>query len=133
MLCRSSCASWVQIGPCFGRLSVSAGVLYARCPRRRASRVFGRNEGSGLRCVSHGWRRGVLGNLTEMVFRPAQHQRCEKLKHKADSTKEWGDFVWTYRGFQGEVAEFMSLAWEPAADTRVRIAKELIPCNRARF
>ena len=63
------------------------GVLDELCPHRRASLVFGRNEDSGLRCLYHGWKMDVLGNVMEMVSEPAQSSMCEKVKHKAYPTK----------------------------------------------
>ena len=32
------------------------GVMDERCPHRRASLVYGRNEEGGLRCLYHGWK-----------------------------------------------------------------------------
>ena len=107
------------------------GVLDELCPHRRASLVFGRNEDSGLRCLYHGWKMDVLGNVMEMVSEPAQSSMCEKVKHKAYPTKEWGGFVWTYMGPQDAIPEFQPPAWAPTEDARVSIAKVLVPCNWA--
>ncbi len=109
------------------------GVLDELCPHRRASLVFGRNEDSGLRCLYHGWKMDVLGNVVEMVSEPAQSTMCEKVKHKAYPAKEWGGFVWTYMGPQDDIPEFRPPAWAPTEDTRVSIAKVLIPCNWAQI
>ena len=43
------------------------GVLDAHCPHRRASLVLGRNEEGGLRCLYHGWKLDVRGNVLEMA------------------------------------------------------------------
>ncbi|MDB5727653.1 MAG: pht3, partial [Noviherbaspirillum sp.] len=42
------------------------GVLEEYCPHRGASLVYGRNEGSGLRCLYHGWKMDVDGNVVDM-------------------------------------------------------------------
>ncbi len=47
------------------------GVLDEKCPHRRASLVYGRNEEGGLRCLYHGWKMDVAGNVLEMVSEPA--------------------------------------------------------------
>src|SRR6185503_13219205 len=47
------------------------GVLDEHCPHRRASLVLGRNDESGLRCVYHGWKVDVMGNVLEMASEPA--------------------------------------------------------------
>src|SRR5437764_8008281 len=46
------------------------GVLDERCPHRGASLVFGRNEECGLRCLYHGWKFDVGGNILEMSSEP---------------------------------------------------------------
>jgi phthalate 4,5-dioxygenase oxygenase subunit len=46
------------------------GVLDEMCPHRRASLVFGRNEECGLRCLYHGWKIDVEGNVVEMSSEP---------------------------------------------------------------
>ena len=42
------------------------GLLDELCPHRRASLVFGRNEECGLRCLYHGWKMDVEGNVVAM-------------------------------------------------------------------
>jgi len=61
------------------------GVLDEYCPHRRASLVLGRNEECGLRCLYHGWKFDVDGNVVEMTSEPSesgfagkQHDRGEE-------------------------------------------------------
>jgi phthalate 4,5-dioxygenase len=106
------------------------------CPHRRASLVFGRNEEGGLRCLYHGWKMDVEGNVIEMVSEPAASCMAQKVKHTAYPTKEWGSFVWAYMGKlkEGEsLPDFVPPAWAPTADTRVTVAKALLPCNWAQI
>ena len=109
------------------------GVMDEYCPHRRASLVFGRNENSGLRCLYHGWKMDVRGNVLEMVSEPAASGMTQKVKHLAYPTKEWGGFVWAYMGPSETQPEFQPPAWAPTADTRVTIAKAIIPCNWAQI
>lgn len=109
------------------------GVLDEKCPHRRASLVYGRNEEGGLRCLYHGWKMDVRGNVLEMVSEPAASGFAEKVKHKAYPTKEWGGFVWAWFGPADTVPEFVPPPWAPTADTRVSIAKVLLPCNWAQI
>ena len=74
------------------------GVMDEYCPHRRASLVFGRNEDCGLRCLYHGWKMDVEGNVLEMVSEPAASGMAQKVKHLAYPTQEWGGFVWAYMG-----------------------------------
>lgn len=109
------------------------GVMDEYCPHRRASLVYGRNEDCGLRCLYHGWKFDVMGNVIEMVSEPASSCMTDKVKHKAYPTHEWGGMVWAYMGPQDAVPEFVAPAWAPTADTRVSIAKALLPCNWAQI
>ena len=56
------------------------GVLGEFCLHRRASLAFGRNEESGLRCLYHGWKFDVDGNVIDMPCEPAG--TAERLKKK---------------------------------------------------
>ena len=66
------------------------GVMDERCPHRRASLVYGRNEEGGLRCLYHGWKMDIDGNVMEMTSEPAGSAMMEKVKHKAYACQEWG-------------------------------------------
>lgn len=108
------------------------GVLEETCPHRRASLVLGRNEEGGLRCLYHGWKMDINGNVLEMPSEPAASCMASKVKHKAYQTREWGGMVWAWFGPHGEDApEFQWPVWAPTADTRVAIAKAVLPCNWA--
>jgi len=107
------------------------GVIDEFCPHRRASLFYGRNEDCGLRCLYHGWKIDVAGNVVEMASEPAASEMCDKVKHLAYPTHEWGGMVWAYMGPQDEKPEFHPPAWAPAKDVRVSIAKAIIPCNWA--
>ncbi len=109
------------------------GVLDEKCPHRRASLVYGRNEEGGLRCLYHGWKMDVAGNVTEMVSEPASSGFMDKVKHKAFPTKEWGGLVWAWFGPADAVPEFVPPPWAPTAETRVSIAKVWLPCNWAQI
>ncbi len=107
------------------------GVLDEYCPHRRASLVFGRNEECGLRCLYHGWKMDIEGNIVEMASLPTSKRMLENTKHLAYPTKEWGGFVWAYMGPPETMPEFKPPQWAPRADAKVTIAKILLPCNWA--
>jgi len=109
------------------------GVMDEYCPHRRASLVLGRNENCGLRCLYHGWKMDVHGNVLEMVSEPAASGMAQKVKHLAYPTQEWGGFVWAYMGPTESMPAFQPPAWAPTADVRVTIAKAIIPCNWAQI
>ncbi|BBP98952.1 ring-hydroxylating oxygenase subunit alpha [Burkholderia sp. SFA1] len=111
----------------------NVGVMNEYCPHRRVSLVYGRNEDGGLRCLYHGWKMDVKGNVVEMVSEPSCSDMTKKTKHKAYETKEWGGFVWAYMGPQDAIPEFVPPAWAPTEETRVSIAKAILPCNWAQI
>ena len=94
---------------------------------------FGRNEECGLRCLYHGWKMDVEGNVLEMASEPPESGFVEKVKHKAYPAREWGGFVWTYMGPAETMPEFEPPAFAPTEQTRVSIVKIHVPCNWAQI
>jgi len=109
------------------------GVLDEYCPHRRVSLAFGRNEECGLRCLYHGWKMDVEGNVLEMPSEPGASGFAEKVKHKAYPVREWGGFVWTYMGPAETMPEFEPPAFAPTEQTRVSVVKIHVPCNWAQI
>lgn len=108
------------------------GVIGEACPHRKASLALGRNEECGLRCLYHGWKIDVEGNVLEMVSEPPESGFAQKVKHKAYPTREAGGFVWAFMGPKA-IPEFEPPPWAPASTTKVSIAKINIPCNWAQI
>ena len=69
------------------------------CPHRGASLFFGRNEEAGLRCVYHGWKFDVDGQLHRHAQR-ARRVRLPNRKSEPSPTRpqERGGIVWAYLG-----------------------------------
>jgi phthalate 4,5-dioxygenase oxygenase subunit len=109
------------------------GVMDEYCPHRHVSLVFGRNEECGLRCLYHGWKMDVDGNVVEMASEPASSSLTEKVKHRAYPTQEWAGFVWAYLGPRETLTDFVPPAWAPTADVQISIAKAIVPCNWAQI
>lgn len=107
------------------------GVMDEYCPHRGASLVLGRNEESGLRCLYHGWKFDVHGNILEMVSEPADTRMKDVIKHTAYPVQEWAGMIWAYMGPRDSMPEFRPPVWAPNADVRVSIAKVYLPCNWA--
>jgi phthalate 4,5-dioxygenase oxygenase subunit len=109
------------------------GVIGEFCPHRRVSLVYGRNEECGLRCLYHGWKMDVEGNVVEMVSEPAESTMAQKVKHTAYPTQEWAGFVWAYMGPLDTMPEFRPPVWAPTTDARFSVAKVIVPCNWAQI
>ncbi len=109
------------------------GVLDEYCPHRRASLAYGRNEQCGLRCLYHGWKFDVEGNVTEMASEPPGSNFAAKVRHTAYPAREAAGFVWTYMGPAAEAPEFERPAFAPADDVRVSILKIKVKANWAQI
>jgi phthalate 4,5-dioxygenase oxygenase subunit len=109
------------------------GVLDEYCPHRRASLAFGRNEQCGLRCLYHGWKFDVDGNVLEMSSEPADSGFARKVRHKTYPAGEAAGFVWTYMGPEAEAPAFELPAFAPVPDVRVSILKIKVKANWAQI
>ena len=109
------------------------GVMDEYCPHRRVSLVLGRNEECGLRCLYHGWKMDVEGNVVDMSSEPAGSALKQKVKHRAYPVHEWAGWVWSYLGPRETMPEFVPPPFAPSANVRVSIAKAIIPCNWAQI
>jgi phthalate 4,5-dioxygenase oxygenase subunit len=107
------------------------GVLDERCPHRGASLSFGRNEACGLRCLYHGWKFDVDGNIVDMSSEPEGAPMRQSIKQKAYPAREGGGFVWVWMGPKEALREFEPPAWAPTAQTRISIVKIHAACNWA--
>src|SRR3954471_17974139 len=107
------------------------GVLGELCMHRRASLAFGRNEDCGLRCLYHGWKFDIEGNVVDMPSEaPGAAQRFAK-KQKAYPAREAGGFVWVWMGSREDMHEFQPPAWAPQPGIRYAIVKMWTHCNWA--
>lgn len=109
------------------------GLLDELCPHRRASLVLGRNEECGLRCLYHGWKMDVDGNVVAMSSEPEGSPLLDKVKHRSYPVKEVGGFVWAWLGEKNNVPEFQAPPFLPTEDTNVSILKIRIPANWAQI
>jgi phthalate 4,5-dioxygenase oxygenase subunit len=109
------------------------GVVDEHCPHRRASLALGRNEEGGLRCLYHGWKVDVRGNVLEMPSEPAASELCGKVKHTAYPCEEAGGLVWAYTGPAESMPAFERPAFAPSPATRVAIVKVQVEANWAQI
>ena len=86
-----------------------------------------------LRCLYHGWKFDVDGNVVEMASEPANSLIPDRVKHKAYPTREAGGFVWAYMGPPDEMREFEPPAFAPTPDVRVSATKVRVRCNWAQI
>ncbi|WP_298017431.1 Rieske 2Fe-2S domain-containing protein [uncultured Parasphingopyxis sp.] len=109
------------------------GVLDELCPHRRASLVFGRNEECGLRCLYHGWKFDVDGNVLEMASEPEDSHMRGKVKARAFPAIESAGFVWVWMGDPDDVGAFNAPNWSSAPADKIAIVKMHGACNWAQI
>ena len=109
------------------------GVLDAHCPHRRASLVLGRNEEGGLRCLYHGWKLDVQGNVLEMPSEPAASELCGKVKHTAYPVEDAAGLIWAWMGPREAMTPFERPAFAPTPECRTAIVKVHVAANWAQI
>ena len=109
------------------------GALDELCPHRRASLVFGRNEECGLRCLYHGWKFDVKGNVVDMSSEPEDSHMRAKIKTRAFPVVEAAGFVWVWMGDPDNVGEFNAPNWSSASEDQIAIVKMHGACNWAQI
>jgi phenylpropionate dioxygenase-like ring-hydroxylating dioxygenase large terminal subunit len=75
------------------------GLFREACPHRGTSLALARNEDNSLRCIFHGWKFGVDGEVKEVPTQPVHHKEfCAKVPLKHFPTREAGGLVWAWLG-----------------------------------
>src|SRR5439155_13331731 len=59
------------------------GLLDEHCSHRGTSLFYGRNEECGLRCIYHGWKYDIDGNVIETPAEPPGSTLKNKVRHTA--------------------------------------------------
>jgi nitrite reductase/ring-hydroxylating ferredoxin subunit len=105
------------------------GFMDEGCPHRGVSLALGRNEECGLRCIFHGWKFDVNGNVMETPSEPQGSTLASKVRVNHYEVHEAGNVVWVWLG-QGEKApQFPAFGFihQPAENIVAR--KAIVQCN----
>jgi phthalate 4,5-dioxygenase len=86
------------------------GLIAERCPHRRASLYFGRNEEQGVRCLYHGWKFDRSGTCVDMPSEPPESNFKTKITTVAYPCVERCGMIWTYMG-PGEPPPLPGFEW----------------------
>ena len=117
---------------CFRDSEGKLGVIDEFCRHRGASLAFGRNENCGLRCLYHGWKFDVNGNVVDMPSEPNAGEGLKAdAKIKSYPVREAGGFVWTYMGPAEDMTEFEPPVWGSAPADKIAVVKMHTACNWA--
>jgi phthalate 4,5-dioxygenase oxygenase subunit len=105
------------------------GLLDEACAHRGAPLTYGRNEENGLRCIYHGWKFDVDGNLMELPSERGDAPGKSRIRQTAYPTKEAGGIVWAYLGPREDMPPFPEFEWLKLPPSHVHVQKVLLECN----
>jgi phthalate 4,5-dioxygenase len=105
------------------------GLLAERCSHRGTSLYFGRNEECGLRCIYHGWKYDVEGNVLETPAEPGDSDFRKKLHHIAYPTHEAGGVIYAYLGPRARMPLFPAYEWTQVPLNQTYVTKCLMECS----
>ena len=105
------------------------GLLEEACPHRCASLAYGRNEECGLRCIYHGWKVDVDGNILETPPEPPESTFKDRIKHVAYPTREANGSIWAYLGPRDQMPPFPEWEWQRAPAAQFGVTKIYEDCN----
>jgi len=105
------------------------GLLAERCAHRGTSLFYGRNEECGLRCIYHGWKYDVEGNVLETPAEPGDSDFRKKLHHTAYPTHEAGCVIYAYLGPRDKMPLFPNYEWTQVPLKQTYVTKCLMECN----
>ena len=112
-------------------------MLGEHCAHRGTSLFFGRNEECGLRCIYHGWKYDVDGNVLETPAEPGDSDFGKKLRHTAYPTHEANGVIYAYLGPRDKMPLFPNYEWtqvplESILRHQVSVGVQLSPGSRRR-
>jgi phenylpropionate dioxygenase-like ring-hydroxylating dioxygenase large terminal subunit len=105
------------------------GILQENCPHRGASLTYARCEENGLRCIYHGWKLDVAGDVLEAPAEPRPERFFGKVFAKHYPTREAGGIVWTYMGPPEFEPEFPLWRFTQLPPSHVLSVHYLQDCN----
>jgi len=81
------------------------GCFAEACPHRGASLTLARNEDCALRCIYHGWKFSVTGEVLETPSEPAELTRFpSRVTLPHHPVTEAGGVIWVWTGGTGRTA-----------------------------
>ncbi|MGH7716973.1 MAG: Rieske 2Fe-2S domain-containing protein, partial [Vulcanimicrobiaceae bacterium] len=107
----------------------AVGLLDESCPHRGASLALARNEKCGLRCLYHGWKLDIGGNVIETPPEPEDSSFGARIHAMSYPVEERGGFVWAYMGPPASMPRPLNFEWTAAPSTHRVIIKVRAACN----
>lgn len=105
------------------------GLIEEHCAHRGTSLMYGRNEDCGLRCIYHGWKYDVGGNVLDTPAEPASSSFKGKVKQPSYPCVEAAGMIFAYLGPREKMPLFPDYEWASAPVENTYVAKSLLDCN----
>jgi phenylpropionate dioxygenase-like ring-hydroxylating dioxygenase large terminal subunit len=106
------------------------GLLGERCSHRRTSLFYARNEECGLRCIYHGWKYDVDGNILETPAEPANSMIKHHVKHPSYPCREVNGMIYAYMGPKDRMPLLPDVPWMTLSADHVQVRHKCInECN----
>lgn len=108
----------------------SVGVLDELCAHRKASLALARNEHNGLRCIYHGWKFNVHGEVVEAPNHAGdQEQFCQHVRVNRYHVEERGGIVWAWFGKGAVAPPFPDLPFTYLPANHIAVTSQQVPTN----
>jgi phenylpropionate dioxygenase-like ring-hydroxylating dioxygenase large terminal subunit len=105
------------------------GLIAEHCAHRGTSLLYGRNEECGLRCIYHGWKFDVDGNVLDTPAEPLDSDFGKKLRHTAYPAHEANGIIYAYLGPRDKMPRFPRYEWTEVPLDHSYVTKCLLECN----
>jgi phthalate 4,5-dioxygenase oxygenase subunit len=106
------------------------GVLDEQCAHRKASLALARNEDNGLRCIYHGWKYSVKGDLLDAPNHTgSQEQFCKHVRVNRYTAVDRGGIVWVWLGKGETPPPFPDLPFVDLPASQRSVTSVEVPTN----
>lgn len=105
------------------------GLLDEHCSHRGTSLLYGRNEECGLRCIYHGWKYDVEGNVLDTPAEGEDSTFKNRVRQRAYPCVEAAGMVFTYMGPTEKQPLFPSYEYTQVPLANTYVTKSLLECN----
>ena len=104
-------------------------LLAEHCSHRGTSLFYGRNEECGLRCIYHGWKYDIHGNVIDTPAEPAGSLLKNKVRHTAYPCNEAAGIVFAYLGSSERIPLLPNYEWTTLPQDHLYVTKSLQDCS----
>jgi nitrite reductase/ring-hydroxylating ferredoxin subunit len=105
------------------------GLFDERCPHRGVSLTLARNEDCSLRCIFHGMKFHVSGQVIEAPTQSLNQEAfCKTVRLKHYPVREAGGLIWAYLG-TGEPPPLPALEFMDLPPEQINVRLQTLHCN----